>query len=70
MKAAIGRIHGTRQESAEYEKKGNAKATVDESKALAMAAAVPAIATARLAVLLSVIAVVIAGVALVVTVVR
>lgn len=67
MKPAIGRLPNTKQDSAEYGKKLDAKATIAESKALAEAAAVPAIIVARFAVLVAFIAVAIAVLALIVT---
>ena len=70
MKAHIGRIPNTKQESAEYGKKLDAKATIAESKALAESAAIPAIIVARFAVLLSVVACGVALVALAVALVR
>ena len=66
MKVTVGRIAGTRQDSAEYRKKGDAKATVDEAKALALAVMGRAILVARFAVLLAVVACGVAGLALLV----
>ena len=53
MRTEIGRIPHTKQVSAEYGKKLNAKATVAEAKALGETAAIPAIMVARFAVFVS-----------------
>ena len=68
MRALIGRIPNTEQASAEYQKKGNAKATVNESQAIAELASAGPLMVARFAVLVSVVAVIIASIALIVTV--
>ena len=62
---AIGKIPGTRQESATYSKSADAKVTVAESQALANAAATVPLSVARTAVWISRLALICSLVALV-----
>ena len=70
MIGSIGRISGTEQDSATYDKKVTAKATVSEAQAIAELASAGPLMVARFAVLIAIVACVIAGIALLVTLKR